>query len=127
MSHFSCITTKFYNARVLKKRLSDLDITWVASNKKAQDYKTKMYELEIIIRQESKYDISFRWNGNEYELVTDLMFWSQDFSVVKFLNRISQRYAYNLLMETSETKGIQLTQIETAEDGTIQVMLKSFL
>ena len=127
MSHFSCITTKFYNARVLKKSLSDLDITWVASNKKAQDYKTKMYELEIIIRQESKYDISFRWNGNEYELVTDLMFWSQDFSVVKFLNRISQRYAYNLLMETSETKGIQLTQIETAEDGTIQVMLKSFL
>lgn len=127
MSHFSCITTKFYNARVLKKSLSDLDITWVASNKKAQDYKTKMYELEIIIRQESKYDISFRWNGNEYELVTDLMFWSQDFSVVKFLNRISQRYAYNLLMETSETKGIQLTQIETSEDGTIQVMLKSFL
>ena len=55
------------------------------------------------------------------------MFWSQDFSVVKFLNRISQRYAYNLLMETSETKGIQLTQIETSEDGTIQVMLKSFL
>lgn len=127
MSHFSCITTKFYNARVLKKSLSDLDINWVASNKKAQDYKTKMYELEIIIRQESKYDISFRWNGNEYELVTDLMFWSQDFSVVKFLNRISQRYAYNLLMETSETKGIQLTQIETSEDGTIQVMLKSFL
>lgn len=127
MSHFSCITTKFYNARVLKKSLSDLDITWVTSNKKAQDYKTKMYELEIIIRQENKYDISFRWNGNEYELVTDLMFWSQDFSVVKFLNRISQRYAYNLLMETSETKGIQLTQIETSEDGTIQVMLKSFL
>ena len=127
MSHFSCITTKFYNARVLKKSLSDLDIIWVVSNKKAQDYKAKMYELEIIIRQENKYDISFRWNGNEYELVTDLMFWSQDFSVVKFLNRISQRYAYNLLMETSETKGIQLTQIETSEDGTIQVMLKSFL
>lgn len=85
MSHFSCITTKFYNARVLKKSLSDLDITWVTSNKKAQDYKTKMYELEIIIRQENKYDISFRWNGNEYELVTDLMFWSQDFQLLNFL------------------------------------------
>ena len=98
MSHFTKIKTKLYNLETLKKSLSDLNIDWTIQTNNVRGYQNTTHEAELVIQQDNKHDIGFKWNGVEYELVTDLMFWAQDTSVDKFLNRINQRYAYNSII-----------------------------
>ena len=126
MSHFTKIKTKLYDRATIEKSLSDLNIEWESGLKQIKGYNNQQHEAEIIIRQKNNHDIGFKWNGNEYELVTDLMFWSQDYSVDKFLNRVNQRYAYNSIIGVSEKEGFQFTQTETSEDGSIRLVLRRF-
>ena len=126
MSHFTKIKTKLYNLETLKKSLSDLNIDWTVQTNNIRGYQNMTHEAELVIQQENKHDIGFKWNGVEYELVTDLMFWSQDISVDRFLNRINQRYAYNSIIGVSEKEGFNFSQTETAEDGSIRLVLRRF-
>jgi hypothetical protein len=126
MSHFTKIKTKLYNLETLKKSLSDLNIDWTVQTNNIRGYQNTTHEAELVIQQENKHDIGFKWNGVEYELVTDLMFWSQDISVDRFLNRINQRYAYNSIIGVSEKEGFNFSQTETAEDGSIRLVLRRF-
>jgi hypothetical protein len=123
MSHFSKIKTKIYNLDILKKSLSDLDITYVNQAKEIRGYQGSTHKVDLIILGQDKYDVGFKWNGTEYELVTDLMFWSQSTSVESFLNTIHQRYAYNTIMKVTENDGFNFTQSETGEDGAIRLLL----
>ena len=126
MSHFTKIKTKLYNLETLKKSLSDLNIGWTVTTTNVRGYQNTTHEAELVIQQANKHDIGFKWNGTEYELVTDLMFWAQDISVDKFLNRVNQRYAYNAIIGVSEKEGFNFTQTETAEDGSIRLVLRRF-
>ena len=54
------------------------------------------------------------------------MFWAQNISVEKFLNRLNQRYAYNSIIGVSEKEGFSFTQTETSEDGSIRLVLRRF-
>ena len=126
MSHFTKIKTKLYNLETLKKSLSDLNVDWTVQTNNVRGYQNTTHEAELVIQQDNKHDIGFKWSGTEYELVTDLMFWSQDISVDKFLNRINQRYAYNSIIGVSEKEGFNFTQTETAEDGSIRLVLRRF-
>ena len=101
MSHFSKIKTKLYDRNILKKSLSDLKLEWTEQNQQIVGYQKQTHDAEIIVKQSNNYDIGFKWNGVEYELVTDLMFWAQPYSVDKFLNQINQRYAYNSIVQVS--------------------------
>lgn len=126
MSHFTKIKTKLYNLETLKKSLSDLNIDWTTQINNIRGYQDTVHEAALVIKQLNKHDIGFKWSGTEYELVTDLMFWSQDVSVDKFLNRINQRYAYNSIIGVSEKEGFDFTQTETSEDGSIRLVLRRF-
>ena len=126
MSHFTKIKTKLYNIETLKKSLSDLNIDWTVQTTNVRGYQNTTHEAELVIQQDNKHDIGFKWNGKEYELVTDLMFWSQDISVDRFLNRVNQRYAYNSIIGVSEKEGFTFAQTETAEDGSIKLVLRRF-
>ena len=83
-------------------------------------------KLKIVIRQKNNHDIGFKWNNSEYELVADLMFWDQNYSVEKFLNQIHQRYAYNLITKVSEEQSLQFVEAENQEDGSIRLLLRKF-
>ena len=126
MSHFTKIKTKLYNLETLKKSLSDLNIDWTVQTNTVRGYQNTKHEAEIVIQQENKHDIGFKWNGTEYELVTDLMFWSQNVSVERFLNSINQRYAYNSIIGVSEAEGFTFAQTESAQDGSIRLVLRRF-
>jgi|TARA_B100000475_G_scaffold199513_1_gene181977 hypothetical protein len=126
MSHFTKIKTKLYNLETLKKSLSDLNINWTVKTNNVRGYQNTTHKAELVIQQENSHDIGFQWNGTEYELVTDLMFWAQNISVEKFLNRLNQRYAYNSIIGVSEKEGFSFTQTETSEDGSIRLVLRRF-
>ena len=126
MSHFTKIKTKLYDRLTIEKSLSDLNIQWESNAEKIRGYKDQEHLADIVIRQSNNHDIVFKWNNNEYELVTDLMFWDQTYSVDKFLNQVHQRYAFNLITKVSEEQNLQFVETENLEDGSIRLLLRKF-
>ena len=126
MSHFTKIKTSLYNLETLKKSLSDLNLEWTSNETQIRGYQGQRHFAELVIKQENEHDIGFKWNGKEYELVTDLMFWSQSYSVDKFLNQINQRYAYNSILQVSEKEGFNFTKSENNNDGSLRLVLRRF-
>ena len=126
MSHFTKIKTKLYDRVTIEKSLSDLNIKWETEVNAVRGYKNQEESAEIVIRQNNNHDIGFKWNGNEYELVTDLMFWDQKYSVNKFLNQVNQRYAFNLITKVSEEQSFQYVEAENQQDGSIRLLLRKF-
>jgi|TARA_B100000683_G_scaffold80076_1_gene79001 hypothetical protein len=126
MSHFTKIKTKLYDRVTIEKSLSDLNIEWESGAEKIRGYNNQEYSADIVIRQKNNYDIGFRWNNNEYELVADLMFWDQSYSIDKFLNQVHQRYAFNLITKVSEEQNLEFVESGNLEDGSIRLLLRKF-
>ena len=126
MSHFTSIKTKLYDRETIEKSLSDLNIKWEMEVNAVRGYKNQKEYADIVIRQKNNHDIGFKWNGKEYELVTDLMFWEQKYSVNKFLNQVNQRYAFNLITKVSEEQSFQYVEAENQQDGSIRLLLRKF-
>lgn len=126
MSHFTKIKTKLYDRVTIEKSLSDLNIAWDSETTKIRGYNNQEQSAEIVIRQNNNHDIGFKWNGAEYELVADLMFWDQKYSVNKFLNQVNQRYAFNLITKVSEEQNFQYVESENQQDGSIRLLLRKF-
>lgn len=126
MSHFTSIKTKLYDRKTIEKSLSDLNIKWENGVNKVRGYNNQEEFAEIVIRQDNNHDLGFKWNGKEYELVTDLMFWDQKYSVNKFLNQVNQRYAFNLITKVSEEQSFQYVEAENQQDGSIRLLLRKF-
>ena len=126
MSHFTSIKTKLYDRATIEKSLSDLNIKWEMEVNAVRGYKNQKEYADIVISQKNNHDIGFKWNGKEYELVTDLMFWEQKYSVNKFLNQVNQRYAFNLITKVSEEQSFQYVEAENQQDGSIRLLLRKF-
>ena len=126
MSHFTKIKTKLYDRVTIEKSLSDLNIEWELEAEKIRGYNNQEHAADIVIRQNNNHDIGFKWNKKEYELVADLMFWDQTYSVDKFLNQLHQRYAFNLITKVSEEQSLQFVETENLEDGSIRLLLRKF-
>ena len=83
-------------------------------------------KVKAVIKQDNNHDIGFKWNGSEYELVADLMFWSQQYSVNKFINQVNQRYAYNLITKVCEEQSFNFVESENQQDGSVRLLLRKF-
>jgi hypothetical protein len=126
MSHFTKVKTKLYDLAILKKSLSDLQLEWTDESQEVRGYKGQKQQAEVVIRQKNNYDLGFKWNGNEYELVADLMFWAQPHSVDRFLNQVTQRYAYNSILQVSEKQDFQFVQADNSQNGSIRLLLRRY-
>ena len=113
-------------SKILKKSLTDLNLEFTAENLEINGYNNQKASADLIIKQSNNYDIGFKWNGTEYQMVTDLMFWSQPYSIDKFLNQVNQRYAYNSIVQMSEREGFQLAQSENPQNGSVRLLLRKF-
>jgi hypothetical protein len=125
MSHFSNIKTKIRNLNSLTAALSDLGIEWKdGDNTPVRGYQGDTRTAQAIVEQENGYDIGFCFNGEEYELVTDLQFWQQAWSVDRFINKVSQRYAYHTVMEQATKQGFQVAEEKNQQDGSIRLVVQ---
>ena len=98
MSHFSQIKTQIRNLKSLQSALTDLGIDWKSGPTQVRGYRGQTSTAEVVIPQNNGYDLGFTWNGNEYELVTDLQFWQQAWSVDRFIKMVTQRYALHTVV-----------------------------
>jgi Protein of unknown function (DUF1257) len=124
MSHFSQIKTQIRNVESLKEALTELNIDWKQGPCPVRGYRGQTHDAEITIEQDNGYDVGFKWNGNEYELVADLQYWQQDLSVEGFLRKVTQRYAFQTVMKETARAGFQIAEQQKNEDGSIRLVVQ---
>lgn len=124
MSHFSQIKTQIRNLHFLKAALTDLGIDWKAGPKEVRGYRGQTTSAEVVLEQDNGYDVGFAWNGREYELVADLQFWQQAWSVDRFLNKVTQGYAFQTVMSESAKQGFQVAEQQKNLDGSIRLVVQ---
>lgn len=124
MSHFSNIKTQIRNLVSLQAALTDLGVDWKSGSRSVRGYRGQNRTAEVVIEQDNDYDIGFSWNGQEYELVADLQYWQQSWSVDGFLNRVTQRYAYHTVINETVKQGFQVANQKQNEDGSISLVVQ---
>lgn len=124
MSHFSSIKTQIRNLTSLKAALADLEIDWKNGPSPVRGYQGQTSHAQIVIEQENNYDIGFSWNGQEYELVADLQYWQQPWTVDGFLQRVTQGYALHTVVNESSQQGFAVTEKQKNEDGSIRLVVQ---
>lgn len=119
MSHFTHIKTRFQNLDYLKKALNRLNIS----------YKEKVDTLNseavnLTIAQSNGYDIEFSWNGEQYELVSDMSFWQQSSPIESFIDKVAQTYAGEVIIGESQKTGFQAIKYQQNIDGSNTLVLE---
>lgn len=116
MSHFTHIKTRFQNLFYLEKALNRLNISHIEQE--------KTYHKSLIIPQSNGYDIEFLWNGQEYELIVDISFWEQPYTIESFIDKISQQYAGEVIIGESQKIGFQPIKYQQNVDGSNTLVLE---
>jgi Protein of unknown function (DUF1257) len=122
MSHFSHIKTSFQNLFYLEKALNNLNITHESQRKVIND--SKSYNTNLIIPQSNGYNIEFVWNGQEYELISDMSFWQQSSPIQTFIDKISQEYATEVIIGESQKTGFKPVKYQQNSDGSNTLVLE---
>ena len=124
MSHFTNLKTSFKNLLHLENALNKLEIPYKREKKVIDSNNSKLYNINLVIPQSNNYDITFNWNGEEYELVLDASFWIQPYPVESFINKLSQHYANDVIITESQKIGFQPVKSKQHVDGSNTITLQ---
>lgn len=111
MSHFSKIKTRFQNLAYLVKALNLLNITYQESPKLEKSNES------LIIEQSNHSNIEFAWNKNQYELVVDISFWDQPWTIQNFIDKIANHYAKEAIIVKTQKTGFESVEQIPNLDG----------
>ena len=108
MSHFSTIKTKIKDRKALLQALMLMGHPVFVDEKleNPTDHQHEEVHVEIAVGK----DIGFRWNDNtkSYELVTDLQTWNQPVPVERFIDKLSQQYAIEVISAVARDEGYEI-------------------
>ena len=124
MSHFTNIKTRFQNLFYLEKALNKLSIFHQRKKNLITGYKSEPYNVNLTVAQSNGHDIEFFWNGQEYELVVDMSFWKQPYTIQSFINKIAQQYAGEVIIGESQKIGFQPVKYQQNQDGSNTLILE---
>ena len=124
MSHFTNLKTSFKNLVHLENALNKLEISYRREKKMVEGNNSKLYNVNLVIPQSNNYNITFNWNGEEYELFVDDSFWIQPYPVESFINKLSQHYANDVIITESQKIGFQPIKSKQHVDGSNTITLQ---
>ena len=124
MSHFTNMKTRFQNLFYLEKALTRLDIQYKRQLQTGNISTTETNNTNLVIAQPNGYDITFCWNGQEYELVVDMSYWKQPYPVESFIDKVGQQYAGEAIIGESQKIGFQPIKYQQNEDGSNTLVLE---
>ena len=116
--------TSFKNLLHLENALNKLEIPYKREKKVIERNNAKLYNVNLVIPQSNDYDITFNWNGEEYELVLDASFWIQPYPIESFINKLSQHYANDVIITESQKIGFQPIKSKQHVDGSNTITLQ---
>tara|TARA_B100000287_G_scaffold249224_1_gene234296 strand:+ start:1445 stop:1822 length:378 start_codon:yes stop_codon:yes gene_type:complete len=119
MSHFSTIKTSIKHRPELVEALQLLQYN-VREDVKLEnplDHEHKQWQVDVAVGD----DIGFRWNGSEYELVTDLETWNQPIPPKRFVDKLTQQYARVTIHNTVADQGFEVQEEWEMDDNSIEL------
>jgi len=116
--------TRFQNLFYLEKALTRLDIQYKRQLQNTNIPTTEANDTNLVIAQPNGYDITFCWNGQEYELVVDMSYWKQPYPVESFIDKVGQQYAGEAIIGESQKIGFQPIKYQQNEDGSNTLVLE---
>ena len=125
MSHFSTIKTQLKEVKPLIKALSQLGYVTNQENKFIKGYNGQFTAVDISMDLPGNTKVGFKWdqNSSAYELVTDLDLWKFNLPVERFISKVTQMYAYNVIISKTEQDGYQVVKETNKNDGSIELVL----
>ena len=120
MSHFTHMKTRFQNLFYLEKALKKLNIDYT----QRIQTEVELRFVNLIISQLNGSDIKFCWNGQEYELVIDISFWEQPYTIENFIDKVAQQYASEVIIGESQKIGFQPVRYQQNLDGSNTLVLE---
>tara|TARA_B110000967_G_scaffold13396_1_gene12896 strand:+ start:154 stop:525 length:372 start_codon:yes stop_codon:yes gene_type:complete len=113
--------TSFQNISYLEKALNKLEIN---HERQIKESSLQQQKSDLIINQSNGYDVTFSWNGQEYELIVDMSFWEQPYPIESFIDKIAQQYASEVIVSESQKLGFQPVKYQQNQDGSNTVVLE---
>jgi hypothetical protein len=127
MSHFSTIQTKIVEKDYLKKALTDLNYEWEEGNLEVRGYQGNRTPAEIRISTGNPgYDIGFRKQSENYEIVAD--WWGiKNIKQEEFVQNVNQRYAYHAVKDQLGQQDFTFVEEQVQADNTIHITVRRMI
>lgn len=124
MSHFTQVRTKLRDAEALRRAIGDVGAT-VATGA-VRGYAGMARQAEVVAQLPGHYDVGFVPGPNGYEAVAD---WSEldrieGLGQEAWLAKLTQRYAYHVVVAEAQKQGFSLAQEQEGQDSTLQLTLR---
>jgi hypothetical protein len=124
MSHFSTIRTRMVEKDYLKRTLQDLGYACEEGEVSIGSWGSGRMKVEIKVRLGPfSCDVGFVKKGDAYEAVADWM-GVPGIDRKKFVEQLTQRYAYHAARAKLEEQGFALVAEESQKDGGIRLVLR---
>jgi hypothetical protein len=106
----------------LMQALKDLGYACEEGDVTIRGFGRQSQQVDIRVKTRG-YDIGFRKVGKSYEIVAD--WWGvRGVNRKKFLQQVTQRYAYHAARTKLEERGFTLSSEDVQEDGRIHLVLR---
>nr|QCI04457.1 hypothetical protein [Antithamnion hubbsii] len=130
MSHFSKIQTHIHDIIILKKTLVSLGFTDISHSKQIQDARGDIYSVDLVVQSSTSTlriePIGFFWDGEKYNIITDLESWSNKGLFEFFLEKLNQEYSLNIILDRTLKDGFQKVEHKTLLDGSMKVVVQKW-
>ena len=126
MSHFSTIQTKIKNKPQLLEALELLQYNIQEDQEliNPTNHQHEKVKVDVSIGN----DIGFRLNSNgEYELVADIETWNQDVPIERFIDKVSQQYAVEVISRETKKAGWDEESLEVNDKQEIELVVSRWV
>jgi len=127
MSHFSTLKTQLVSLEHLKAALADMQLACVEGPVSIRGYGGQTATVDLKVPTNSPgYDLGFRKQGETYDLVAD--WWGiKDIKQDEFMQRLQQRYAYNVTKDQLDEQGFTVVEETVQEDNSIHICVRRMI
>ena len=126
MSHFVRIRTQIREREHLVQALRYLHCQFQeGQNIVVRGYAGNRETADVVVDTGSNYDIGFRRQAEEFEVVADWWGVEGNTSIRQqsFIAQVSQRYAYNLVKEQAREQYLVVEEEQELENGDVVILL----
>jgi hypothetical protein len=126
VSHFVKIRTQIREREHLAQALRDLHYEFQEGrNLVVRGWQGNRETAEVVVNTGSNYDIGFRRQAEEFEVVAD--WWGVENNTPirqrSFLERVGQRYSYNLVKEQAREQYLIVEEEQELANGDVVIVL----
>ena len=126
MSHFVRIRTQIREREHLAQALRDLHYQFQEGrNLVVRGWQGNRETAEVVVNTGSNYDIGFRRQAEEFEVVAD--WWGVENNTPirqrSFLEQVRQRYSYNLVKEQAREQYLIVEEEQELANGDVAILL----